>query len=400
MAFAAKIIAAIWQKPNQPQTTLKGSFCKAKAMVVFMNYNTKEVDPNMIVETTLKESDLKFYSVRNDPFDVYGLYDYRNGDQFVRMPLEVSKTVSSSVDFLCRQTAGGRVRFCTDSTYVAFKVVMPQIRYMSHMPLSGSGGFDLFIDSESGYENCFGGSIRPDFNARGGYEGIIRFAKREKRYITVNFPSYDSVSALYIGLQNDAMLDHGLKYRNEKPVVFYGSSITQGACASRPGNNYINILSRRLNMDFVNLGFSGSAKAEPEMLDYLASLDMSVFVSDYDHNAPNVAHLEATHFKLYEKIREKHPDIPYIMASRPDFGIENKAKDSIERLNVVYNSFRRAKEAGDKNVYFLSGESMFIGRDRELCTIEGTHPTDIGFLKMANAFEDVFVRVISETKVF
>ena len=365
-----------------------------------MNYITKEVDPNMIVETTIKEPDLKFYTVRNDPFDVYGLYDYRNGEQFLRMPPEISKTVSSSVDHLSRQTAGGRVRFCTDSSYVAFKVVMPKIRYMSHMPLSGSGGFDLFVESEDGRETRFGGSVRPSFESEGGYEGIIRFNSRVKRYITVNFPSYDSVSSLYLGLQNDAMVDHGHKYRNDKPVVFYGSSITQGACASRPGNNYINIISRRLNMDFINLGFSGSAKAEPEMLDYLASLDMSIFVSDYDHNAPNVEHLEATHFKLYEKIREKHPDIPYIMASRCDFGWENKAKDSIERRNVVYNSFRRALALGDQNVYYLDGESMFAGRDRELCTIEGTHPTDIGFLKMADAFEDVIVRIIQEKKVF
>lgn len=362
-----------------------------------MNYNTKEVDPNMIVETSIKESDLKFYSVRNDPFDVYGLYDYRNGEQFVRMPLEVGKSVSPGVDYLNRQTAGGRVRFCTDSKYIAIKAVMPQIRYMSHMPLSGSAGFDVFIDSESGFENRFAGSVRPDFKSVGGYEGIVRFSTREKRYITINFPSYDSVSALYIGLQNDAIVDHGLKYRNDKPVVFYGSSITQGACASRPGNNYINILSRRLNLDFINLGFSGSAKAEPEMIDYLASLEMSVFVSDYDHNAPNAEHLKNTHFALYEKIREKHPDVPYVMASRPDFDLH---ADSLERIDVIYQSFLRARELGDKRVYFLNGKSIFTGRDRELCTIEGTHPTDIGFLKMADSFEDILIRIINDTKIF
>lgn len=364
-----------------------------------MSYNLYEIDPNMITETSIKESDLKFYSVRNDPFDVYGLYDYRNGEQFVRMPLDVAKSVSGGVDSLCRHTAGGRVRFCTDSSYIAFKAIMPTIHGMTHMPLSGTSGFDLFIDNESGYQSRFGGSVRPEFNSKGGYEGIIRFKTREKRYITINFPSYDNVYALYIGLQNDAILDHGLKYRNEKPAVFYGSSITQGACASRPGNNYINIVSRRLNLDFINLGFSGSAKAEPEMIDYLASLDMSIFVSDYDHNAPNVAHLEATHFKLYEKIREKHPDIPYIMASRPDFDNSNNPNESLERINVIYNNFRRAKEAGDNNVYFLSGKGIFTGRDRDLCTIEGCHPTDVGFLKMADAFEDILIRVINDKKM-
>ena len=365
-----------------------------------MSYNICEIDPNMIVETSIKESDLKFYSVRNEPFDVYGLYDYKNGNQFIRMPLDVAQKVSTGVHSLAKQTAGARVRFCTDSIYVGFKVVMPSLHRMTHMPLSGSSGFDLFIDAESGYECRFGGSIRPDFNAVDGYEGIVRFRSREKRYITVNFPSYDSVNALYIGLQNDALLDHGLKYRIDKPVVFYGSSITQGACASRPGNNYINIVSRRLNMDFVNLGFSGNAKAEPEMIDYLASLDMSIFVSDYDHNAPNAEHLAATHYKLYEKIREKHPDIPYIMASRPDFDCAGNPDESFARIDVIYGSFMRARANGDKNVYFLNGKGIFAGRDRDLCTIEGCHPTDVGFLKMADAFEDILLRAINDTKVF
>jgi hypothetical protein len=264
------------------------------------------------------------------------------------------------------------------------------------MPLTGSVGFDVFVDSESCRESRFVGAVRPTFQDVGGYEGIVRFKTREKRYITINFPSYNQVSELYLGLQNDATLAHGLKYRNDKPIVFYGSSITQGGCASRPGNNFINIISRRLNVDVVNLGFSGSAKAEPEMIEYLADLDMSIFVCDYDNNAPSAEHLENTHFKLYERFREKNPNTPIIMATRPNYDWTTDASD--DRNAVIYTSFRRAVELGDKNVYFLDGSRIFSSRDRDIATVDGSHPNDFGFVLMANAFEDVILRVINDNK--
>jgi hypothetical protein len=130
-----------------------------------------------------------------------------------------------------------------------------------------------------------------------GYESVIRFETRRKREITINFPLYSSVSALYIGLEENAVVEPSAGYKNKKPMVFYGSSITQGACASRPGNSYANIVSRTLGIDHINLGFSGNAKGEQTMADYIASLDMSVFVYDYDYNAPDPEHLQNTHQK-------------------------------------------------------------------------------------------------------
>lgn len=363
-----------------------------------LDFTTKEVDSNMLFETKITEPDVKFYSVKEDPFDLYGLFEPQKHDKFIRMPGDVAQSAHEYVHYLSEMPAGARVRFCTDSKYIAFHVVVPKIRYMPHMPLSGSVGFDVFVDTESGRESRFVGAVRPTFQDVGGYEGIVRFKTREKRYITINFPSYNQVSELYLGLQNDACLDHGLKYRNDKPIVFYGSSITQGGCASRPGNNFINIISRRLNVDVVNLGFSGSAKAEPEMIEYLASLDMGIFVCDYDNNAPDAEHLQNTHFKLYQRFREKNPDTPIIMATRPNYDPNPYVSD--ERNEVIYNSFRKALDSGDKSVYFLDGSRIFSGRDRDIATVDGSHPNDFGFVLMANAFEDVIIRVINDKKLF
>ena len=166
----------------------------------------------------------------------------------------------------------------------------------------------------------------------------------------------------YFRLTEGALLERA-PYAVGKPVVFYGSSITQGGCASRPGNAYPALLSRRLSMEYVNLGFSGNARGEGSMARHIAALNPAAFVMDYDHNAPTPEYLRETHCRLYTTIREKNPDIPYIMLSRPDF-TTHPEKDSIERRRVVEDTFRYARAQGDKHVwhmYVLSRETLIRG---------------------------------------
>ncbi len=344
-----------------------------------------KIDRNFKLEANIGEEDAVFLDVRNDPFDLYGLYDPRNQTVFKRLPDEIGKNVNDGVASLYLCTAGGRVRFCTDSRYVAIKTVMPGIGHMSHMPLSGSAGFDLFLEDPSLGTSIFVKSFFPSNDATDGFDGKVVLGGRKMRWFTLNFPTYNHVDGLWIGLQKDAQVGHGLEYVPLDPVVYYGSSITQGGCSARPGSAYQAIVSRRMNLDFINLGFSGSGKGEELIVDYMASMKMSAFVSDYDHNAPTVEHLQATHQRLYERIRAAHPDIPYIILSKPDFGYANA--DSARRRDVIINTYRFARENGDTNVYFIDGESLFRGPDYALCTVDGCHPTDVGFSLMANAVE-------------
>ena len=348
----------------------------------------------MAIQLTINEPDIRFYDVRQDPFDVYGLYNYRNEPDFKRMPDAVAETVNPGVKSLNYATAGGRVRFCTDSQYVAIRAIMPSIAHMSHVAMTGSSSFDLFIDDPESGISRFHRPFRIDPKAKNGYESILKFSTRRTRYFTINFPTYSNVRDLWIGLQQDATVGSGVKYRAIPPIVYYGSSITQGACASRPGNIYQNIICRRLNIDYINLGFSGNGKAEDTMVDYLAGLEMSAFVADYDHNAPNVAHLEATHCKMYEKIRAAHPDLPYIMISRVDF--DCSYDENIHRRDVIMDTYRYARAKGDRNVYYIDGAGVFRGPYQDLCTTDGCHPTDIGFALMADAIGNELERAFTQ----
>ena len=354
---------------------------------------TWEVDPNMIHETTLKEPDLALYDVRNDPFEIYGLYNPKSDDVFRRLPYEVAEATNPGLRKLHRDTAGGRIRFTTDSKYVAIKAVMPFVGQMAHVSLLGSSGFDMYIDyDEPGVMSRYCGAFQPKVGMTNGYESIIRFPDRRMRHLTINMPPYNHVDRLYIGLQNDARIEGGKKYINKKPIIFYGSSITQGACSSRPGLNYQNMLARRFEVDYINLGFSGNGRAEIPIVEYMAGLDISMFVSDYDHNAPNPDYLKQTHKRMYDMIREKHPDIPYIMLSRPDF--DCGYDESILRRNVIMETYRLAREAGDKNVYYIDGAGIFRGPDEDMCTVDRTHPSDIGFAKMADAIGETMLRAM------
>ncbi|MBQ9099315.1 MAG: hypothetical protein IJY50_07800 [Clostridia bacterium] len=354
------------------------------------NFDISLLDHNLAVAAKVDAPDLELHDVRKPPFQIYGLYNPLTEPVFKRMPTEVAATVSEGVHKLSFQTAGGRVRFSTDSPYVVIKAVMPSVGRLSHMPLSGSAGFDLFLDTPDGRESRYHRTFIPPTGMTNGYESKQPLPGKKLHYVTINFPLYNAVDALYIGVAKGSYLGEGAPYRNQKPVVYYGSSITQGGCASRPGNAYQAMISRALSLDFINLGFSGNGRAEDAMLKYLAGLDMSMFVSDYDHNAPNVAHLRATHQKLYDTIREKHPDIPYIMISRPDFF----ATATAARRRVVQDTYNYALDKGDHNVYYVDGESFFQGPFEDCCTVDHTHPTDLGFAMMANTLICVMRRIL------
>lgn len=343
-------------------------------------FDISKVDNNFEIKTQIDKKDIKFYKIDEVPFKIYGVF--RENGKYRRMPESVAKNVSEGVYTLHSNTAGGRVRFVTDSTYIAIHAKMDGLGKMPHFALTGSIGFDLYVD------NYYAKTFVPPFYIEDGYESIFEFEKKEEREITINFPLYSNVSELYIGLQETSLLAEAKPYKNTKPIVYYGSSITQGGCASRPGMAYQSIVSRNFDYDYINLGFSGNAKAEDEMIEYIKNLDMSIFVYDYDHNAPTVEHLAKTHEKMFKAIREKNPLLPVIIMSRPKHFLTEEEKT---RRSIIETTYLNAVAAGDKNVYFIDGEAL-----TDLCkdsgTVDNCHPTDFGFASMAKALTEVIVR--------
>lgn len=353
-------------------------------------------DKNLQVPSSIGDLEMSFFSVRKPPFSIYGLYRPLEEPEFKRLPDELSRSVSDALFSLARSSAGGRVRFSTDSRHIAVQVEYDKVGRLPHMPLTGSAGFDLYVDDEVTGTSRYTKIFIPPYDIDNSFQSACTFNDRKMRHFTLHFPGYSNVKNLYIGIEPGTTLGEGLPYRNIAPIVYYGSSITQSGCASRPGNSYQNIIAQHMGIDYINLGFSGGGKAEESVARYLATLDMSVFVCDYDHNAPDPQYLRNTHKRLYEIIREKHPDVPYLMISKPDFRSVNSYNINVERREIICDTYHEARRNGDNNVYYVDGSSFFRGPYSEMTTVDGCHPNDLGFALMAEGIESELRMILTQ----
>ncbi len=343
------------------------------------------------------KKDLLIHSVEEAPFHIYGLLPAKENGLFTRMPQSVALRVSKRVALLHTNTAGGRLRFATDSSFLALGALYPPMVFPSDRTAALSGAnascFDLYIDGKHSrvlwHEGVGtrGSGVAFDL-VNGHYEGFIDFGERKMREITLCFPSFVNVSALFVGLERDASLAEPTPYANRLPVVFYGSSITQGACASRAGNTYENILSRKFHFDYLNLGFAGACHAEDAMIDYLCTLPMHLLVYDYDHNAASAEDLRQTHLPALRRLREAHPDIPFVLMSKPN--IHNGKEEALARLRIIEESYEALKKENGAPVHFVNGQEMLEKHDPDMMTVDGTHPSDLGFYSMADVISEVF----------
>lgn len=352
-----------------------------------------KIDPNFKA-SALPHDDIIWYDALDPRFSLHGLYQTRETGRYIRLPLEWAddNNVSEGLRHLMFHTAGGRIRFATDSPYVAVAMELPSLELMAHMPLTGSSGADVYFAPQGSHEDIFRGTIFPATQYENGspaFSGCIANpCGKSPAEVTVTLPLYNAVSRVFIGLQKGASLEAPRSYTIEKPILFYGSSITQGGCASRPGNNYMNHVCRWLDADFINLGFSGNAKGEAFMADFIAAHELSAFVMDYDHNAPTVDHLEKTHYDFYRRIRDAQPELPILLISAPfAFPLHYLGSDYRfqKRHDVILETYMRGRAAGDEHLMFLDGATLYADRDQDACTVDGCHPNDLGFYRFAQA---------------
>ncbi len=347
----------------------------------------EHIDQNFAITQVCSREKVAIYDVLKPPFSVHGLIQpTQQGESFRRMPKEIAEQVSQGVAQLHVHTAGGRIRFRTDSSYIAVKARLGDITKEPDCALTGFAGFDLY----AGEKHI--ATFRPAFDIVQDLFDEVEMGPVGMREYTLNFPLYSQVTELYILLEEGASVSAAEPYPDKKPVVFYGSSITQGGCASRPGTCYTSILSRRLNFDYINLGFSGSAKAEQAMLEYIAGLDMSVFIYDYDHNAPNTAYLEATHEPFFRAFRKAHPRVPVICMNMP---IPYKGGDE-KRSQIIRTTVDNAIRQGDDRVFFLDMQSALAGMGvQEEASVDLCHPNDLGFFAMAEALKPLLKQCLA-----
>ncbi|MCQ2742088.1 MAG: SGNH/GDSL hydrolase family protein [Bacilli bacterium] len=354
----------------------------------------EELDENFKERQELrKQYDVYFYP--SSFMSLYGLmFNQENG--FYRLPWEVAHATREALEYHMYFTAGGRLIFSTNSKCIGINVKWKSLDGMPHMAITGQAGFVL--KEKVGNKEEYIATMAPDFGNNDGFRAVSpHISKRGMRTYILYFPLYNRVSSI------DLILDKGAKvakveryYKDVPPFLYYGSSITQGGCASRSDNSYQNFICEHYGVDFINMGMTGQAKGEEPMAKYLASLDCSLFVYDYDHNAPNTEHLKQTHEPFFLEFRKSHPTTPVIMISMPTI----QFNDTKARRDVIEETYKKALARGDKNVYFIDGKTIYPNALRDHCTVDGCHPTDLGFYFFAKRLMKTIDEIIKEGKIY
>jgi hypothetical protein len=290
-----------------------------------------------------------------------------------RLPAKAKDTVPRAVWNLSHQTAGLCFRFTTDADSVQVRwVVRNKTLAMPHMPATGVSGIDLYGKDAKGVW-CFLRNGRPE-NA----SNTASFDMTPGQECLLYLPLYNGVKSLAIGIPRERTLSTPNQGRG-KPIVFYGTSITQGGCASRPGLACTAIVGRRLDVPVINLGFSGSGKMEPALADLLVELDPSVYVLDCLWNmTPEMTKTRVEPF--VKKLRAARPKTPILLVA--DSSFQNVTPT--EKGRILRESYENLKRQGVKRLHLLSNEDM-LGRDFE-GTVDGCHPNDLGMMRQAEVF--------------
>ncbi len=348
------------------------------------------IDKNMAVNLVGEDSTLTWYDPLLPPFRLSGFHWYKQDKALNRLPKssfdEIEK-VNQKVNRLATNTAGGQIAFKTNSTKLCIKVKLPCRSNMSTMTPAGQSGFDCYMSYNS---SPFYFEAVTAFDASKAEYEVVLFENRgtEDKEILLNFPLYNGVDEVSLALDSSAYICEPSEFEVKNPIVFYGTSITQGGCASRPGMAYTNIISRRLNANHLNLGFSGNAFGEIELANTINLIDSpSCIIIDFEGNGGLNGMLEKNLYQLIERIRTVHSNTPILVVSRFPYQPETHSQKALDRRTELREFQRQTvnqfREKGDQSIYFLNGSTL-LGDDFAECSVDTVHPTDLGFMRMAD----------------
>lgn len=389
---------------NTMRCTFKPLGCTAKTGTLFaavcIAASVSATSAGTAVSNGVKWVDGRMLPLEGRCFDdVDSYYD--------RFPGRVSTNINAGVWKLKSHTAGMQFRFRTDSRKLIFRW-MPTSASLAadHMPATGQSGIDVYRRDGTGrWHYVKTGFV---YDAKAG--GILETGWTPGDPCLVNLPLYNGIREFTVGMDTNATFSPlGPRASGiSRPVVFYGTSITQGGCASRPGMAFVNIVGRDLDVPVCNLGFSGAGRMELGMAGYLARIDASCYVLDclrnmgclydkpgaafqdmaaagYDLKAPTkkqdpLAMVRFRYEPFVRALRAKRPDVPIVMAGRCDVFCDGP--DGKDKL--VRELYEKLKAEGWKNLFYLPKDEMYSG-DCE-GTVDGGHPNDLGMMSMAKAF--------------
>jgi hypothetical protein len=312
-----------------------------------------------------------------------------------RLPAEAESQVSAGVWKLSRHSAGLSVGFVTDSPVIAVRWSLRlEDLAMNHMAATGVSGVDLYV--KQGETWRWAATGRPE-KAKGNEKVLVDNAPRGRHEYRLYLPLYNATDSLEIGVRPGSFLAKAPSYPGDraKPMLFWGTSILQGGCASRPGMAYPSIIGRRMHRPVINLGFSGFGKMDPEVAALIAPLDVSIYVIDCAPNMTPELITERTE-SLVRALRAAHPATPIVLVEnivyQQSWFLAASAKSFKNKNDALRAAYRRLARAGVKNLHYIPADHL-LGEDGE-ATVDGTHPTDLGFLRMAEAIEPVLRRIL------
>ena len=346
--------------------------------------NITKYDKNMAVEGIVVTNGIKWIDGTLLPIEGRAFDDVEH--YYDRLPANVTTNVNGGVRSMKHHTSGMMFRFMTDSSRLLFKWVPYNGGLsMDHMPSTGVSGIDVYrFDAEMGkWLYVKSGRIK---SAKGA---TLDIGWTPGTPCLVNLPLYNGLKSFSLGVATNASVaalgprESGV----DKPVVFYGTSITHGGCCSRPGMAFVNIVGRALDVPVVNLGFAGSGVMEFEMSEHLARIDASCYVLDCLWNMGSLAgdprkgyNVEENYEPFIRNLRAKRPGVPIVMAEACDVycGGPNAKDKYIKAL------YEKLIAEGWKDLVYLPKDGMYVG-DLE-GTVDGCHPSDLGMMSLARAF--------------
>lgn len=299
-----------------------------------------------------------------------------------RLPAEAEGVVREPVWSLSLNSAGMRYRFVTNATtiYGRWKVRRPNLA-LPHMPATGVSGLDLYVLDNGQWR--WVGAGRPD--KQENEKPMVSGLTKQKREFMLYLPLYNGIERVEVGLPDGATWEPAPdRYANRKPIVFYGTSITQGGCASRPGMVHTSIIGRAIDWPTINLGFSGNGKTEPEMAKLLAQLDPAVYIIE---SLPNLTPSEALERldPFLKILRTARPATPIVLVENvmyTDSAFVAARRTKVIEINTHLRSvFDRMIASGDKHLHYVAASQLYGGDGED--TVDGAHATDLGFLRMA-----------------
>jgi lysophospholipase L1-like esterase len=338
------------------------------------------------------EDGVAWYDVQQWGVEGRGWTDVKR--YFDRLPAKAEGVVRPPVWGLSRHSAGMCVRFRSDASAISVRYELYSDRVdMPHMPATGVSGVDLYAQDDEGTWRWVA-VTRP--TAKTVKATLVSDVPSEKRDYMAYLPLYNGVESLEIGVAADAAFEP-VAPRLEKPIVYYGTSIAHGACASRPGMAFPSILGRWFDRPVINLAFSGNGRMDPEVGDLLAELDPCVYCIDCLPNMEGKAVAERTE-PLVRTLRKARPETPIVLIEDRTYAntwlLPSRRERHTGSRAALKAAYERLKADGVKGLHYVEGEHL-LGDDDE-ATTDSSHPSDLGMMRMAESLEPVLRPILAE----